>query len=76
MSESTRQTLITTRFGKYVWYPALMVVDFIQPGKKTPLVTLYIKIQRNNTELGATLLAATHMLSELKKEKAARRNIT
>ena len=66
-TEPIKQVLITSKLGMYVWYPALMSVDFIQPGKQTPVTTLHIKIKKNNTQIGALTVAVRHMSDELKR---------
>jgi len=60
------QTLITTDYGKYVWYPALQLVDWIPKGQRKATFTLSL-LTNNNTELRAMIAATNHMLKMLKE---------
>lgn len=59
------QTLITTDYGKYVWYPALQLIDFKEKGQRKPNHSIHLS-ERNNTELRAMIAATKDMLKILK----------
>ena len=65
---SDKVILIETRVGKYVWWPILQLVDFVEPGKKKALYQLHLS-SSNNTELGAMIQATTDMLKKLKEHR-------
>lgn len=69
------ETLITTRVGKYVWVPALQLVDWIPKGYRKATITLDLTIKQN-TELGAMIKATEHMLKMLKESKKERNEST
>ncbi len=71
MGNLSAQTLITTRFGRYVWLPVLQLVDFIPIGKRKSSHTLHLG-SNENTELGALLKASSDMLDKLKDVKRKR----
>ncbi len=73
MKFSDKRILITTSVGKYVWYPILQVVDFIEPNKKRASFTLQLDLDEN-TELGAMIKATTDMLKKLKQVRFDRVN--
>ena len=62
--------LITTRFGKYVWYPPLQVIEFVEKGKRRGRNEhdIFLNVN-NNTELRAMIAATTDMLKRLKEIK-------
>jgi len=56
-----RIVLVRTMRGRWVWWPALQVVDYIPAGKRTPKWSFTLASSQN-TEVGA-LRAIVHRLS-------------
>lgn len=51
--------VLTTSYGKYIWWPALQVVDYKQKGKQKTDKVVDLKLHENNIRV-ATRLAAKY----------------
>lgn len=71
MRLGSSQVLITTRVGRYIWWDALQVVDWIPKGSRRASITISLRVSEN-TELGAMIKATDHMLKMLKESKKQR----
>ncbi len=65
---SDKRVLIQTRVGKYVWWPILYLIDFVEPGKRRSSFIIHLD-QDENTELGAMIKATNDMLKKLKERR-------
>ncbi len=65
MPRISGQVLITTDYGKYVWYPPLQLIDFVVKGQHKANHSIQLS-ERNNTELRAMIAATKDMLKMLK----------
>lgn len=75
MSDVSKKILITTEYGKYIWWPALFVVDFVRKGNRKALSGEEVHVrEKDNSELGAMIAATRHMLKELEKLRVNGRN--
>lgn len=70
-----KQVIIRISSCRYVWWPLLQIVDCVPKGCSTPWNTIHLR-DSENTELGALIKATDHMLKELKRSKAERKNET
>lgn len=66
----SKQVIIVTSVGRFVWWPFLQVVDWIPKGNRIATVTLQLTLSQN-TELGAMIKATDFMLKALKSKRAA-----
>jgi hypothetical protein len=62
------QIVMRNPYGRYVWYPELSLVDYVEQGKIEGMQIDCLD-QKENTEMGALIVAAKHVVQEVEKRR-------